>query len=73
MSLQLGFSHAVDYELPKGISAETIKQIVISETISNKSARFAQKLREGHEPYKGKGIRYQSEYVRRKEAKKKEF
>ena len=46
VSLQLGFSHPVDYELPEGISAETPSQteIVISGTISNKSVRFAQKF-----------------------------
>ena len=75
VSLQLGFSHPVDYELPKGISAETPSQteIVISGKDKQQVGQVCAEIRgfRPPEPYKGKGIRYQGEYVRRKEAKKK--
>ena len=75
VSLQLGFSHPVDYELPKGISAETPSQteIVISGNDKQQVGQVCAEIRgfRPPEPYKGKGIRYQGEYVRRKEAKKK--
>ena len=75
VSLQLGFSHPVDYELPAGISAETPSQteIVISGNDKQQVGQVCAEIRgfRPPEPYKGKGIRYQGEYVRRKEAKKK--
>ena len=75
VSLQLGFSHPVDYELPEGISAETPSQteIVISGKDKQQVGQVCAEIRgfRPPEPYKGKGIRYQGEYVRRKEAKKK--
>ena len=75
LSLQLGFSHPVDYELPEGISAETPSQteIVISGNDKQQVGQVCAEIRgfRPPEPYKGKGIRYQGEYVRRKEAKKK--
>ena len=75
VSLQLGFSHPVDYELPKGISAETPSQteIVISGNDKQQVGQVCAEIRgfRPPEPYKGKGIRYQGEDVRRKEAKKK--
>jgi len=75
VSLQLGFSHPVDYELPEGISAETPSQteIVISGNDKQQVGQVCAEIRgfRPPEPYKGKGIRYQGEYVRRKEAKKK--
>ena len=75
VSLQLGFSHPVDYELPEGISAETPTQteIVISGNDKQQVGQVCAEIRgfRPPEPYKGKGIRYQGEYVRRKEAKKK--
>jgi large subunit ribosomal protein L6 len=68
-------SHNVDYELPKGLSAETPTQteIVISGTDKQAVGQAAAEIRAFRppEPYKGKGIRYDDEYVRRKEAKKK--
>mgnify|MGYP000070688056 FL=1 len=75
LSLTLGFSHPVDYELPEGISAETPNQttIVINGSDKQKVGQVAAEIR-GYrppEPYKGKGVRYADEYVRRKEAKKK--
>jgi len=75
VSLQLGFSHPVDYELPEGISAETPSQteIVISGNDKQQVGQVCAEIRgfRPPEPYKGKGIRYHGEYVRRKEAKKK--
>ena len=75
VSLQLGFSHPVDYELPEGVSAETPSQteIVISGNDKQQVGQVCAEIRgfRPPEPYKGKGIRYQGEFVRRKEAKKK--
>ena len=75
ISLQLGFSHPVEYRLPEGISAETPSQteIVISGNDKQKVGQVCAEIRKHRppEPYKGKGIRYMGEYVRRKEAKKK--
>ena len=75
LSLQLGFSHPVDFKLPEGVSAETPSQteIVISGNDKQQVGQVCAEIRgfRPPEPYKGKGIRYQGEYVRRKEAKKK--
>ena len=75
VNLNLGLSHPVDYELPEGLSAETPTQteIVIRGTDKQAGGQAAAEMRSFRppEPYKGKGIRYADEYVRRKEAKKK--
>lgn len=75
VNLTIGLSHNVDYELPEGLSAETPSQteIVISGTDKQAVGQAAAEIRAFRppEPYKGKGIRYDDEYVRRKEAKKK--
>lgn len=75
LNLTLGFSHPVDYELPEGITAETPSQteIVLKGADKQKIGQVAAEIRAFRppEPYKGKGIRYSDEYVRRKEAKKK--
>ncbi len=75
LNLTLGFSHPVDYELPEGVSVETPSQteIVIKGIDKQKVGQVAAEIR-GYrppEPYKGKGVRYADENVRRKEAKKK--
>jgi len=75
LNLTLGFSHPVDYELPEGVTAETPTQteIVIKGLDKQKVGQVAAEIR-GYrppEPYKGKGVRYADENVRRKEAKKK--
>jgi len=75
LNLSLGFSHPVDYELPEGVKAETPSQteIVIKGVDKQKVGQVAAEIR-GYrppEPYKGKGVRYADENVRRKEAKKK--
>ena len=75
VNLNVGLSHPVDYELPEGLSAETPTQteIVLRGTDKQAVGQAAAEIRSFRppEPYKGKGIRYADEYVRRKEAKKK--
>lgn len=73
LNLQLGFSHPVDMEDPEGIEVETPSQTEITVKGINKQlvGNYAAKIRDLRkpEPYKGKGIRYVGEYVRRKEGK----
>ncbi|AMC99230.1 MULTISPECIES: 50S ribosomal protein L6 [Halomonas] len=75
LNLTLGFSHPVDYTLPDGVSAETPKNtvIVLKSADKQKLGQVAAEIRAFRppEPYKGKGVRYADEQVRRKEAKKK--
>ncbi len=75
LALTLGFSHPVEYELPEGISAETPIQteIVLKSADKQLLGQVAAEIRSFRppEPYKGKGVRYADENVRRKEAKKK--
>jgi large subunit ribosomal protein L6 len=73
--LQIGFSHEVKYPAPEGITIKAEKPTVISVTGIDKQkvGQVAAEIRNLRkpEPYKGKGIRYQGEKVRRKEGKKK--
>lgn len=75
LSLSLGFSHPVDYQVPEGVTVETPSQteIVVSGADKQKVGQVAAEIRSYRppEPYKGKGVRYADEYVLRKEAKKK--
>jgi large subunit ribosomal protein L6 len=75
LNLSLGFSHPVEYALPEGITAETPSQteIVIRGIDKQRVGQVSAEIRAFRppEPYKGKGVRYADEYVRRKEAKKK--
>lgn len=75
INLTLGFSHPVVYELPEGITAEAPSQtdLVIKGVDKQVVGQVAADIREYRrpEPYKGKGVRYADEQVRRKEAKKK--
>jgi large subunit ribosomal protein L6 len=75
VNLTLGFSHPVDYQLPEGVSAETPTQteIVVKGIDKQLVGQVAAEIRgfRPPEPYKGKGVRYSGEYVRRKETKKK--
>ena len=75
VTLQLGFSHPVEYTLPDGVEAETPTQteIVIRGVDNQAVGQVAAEIRAFRppEPYKGKGVRYATERVRRKEAKKK--
>ena len=75
VNLVLGFSHPIDYSLPEGVTVETPTQteIVLSGTDKQILGKVAAEIRAFRppEPYKGKGVRYADENVRRKEAKKK--
>jgi large subunit ribosomal protein L6 len=75
LNLALGFSHPIDYELPEGVVAETPNQteILIKGVDKQLVGQVAAEIRDFRrpEPYKGKGVRYADEVVRRKEAKKK--
>lgn len=71
--LSMGFSHPVEMEVPEGLTA-TVEKNVITITGANKETlgQFAANVRKVRppEPYKGKGIRYQGEYIIRKQGKK---
>ena len=74
VSVNAGYSHPVVVELPAGIKAEQVSNTEITISGINKQevsevAAHIRSVREP-EPYKGKGIRYKGEYVRRKEGKK---
>ena len=75
LNLQLGFSHAVDYAPPEGIDVQTPTQteIVVRGIDKQLVGQVCAEIRAHRppEPYKGKGVRYQGEHVRRKEGKKK--
>lgn len=75
VNLTVGLSHPVDYTLPEGVSAEspTQTEIVVKGIDKQAVGQAAAEIRSFRppEPYKGKGIRYANEVVRRKEAKKK--
>lgn len=70
LTFTLGFSHPVEFKLPKGVSADLdgdtkIKLSGIDKQLVSQTAAEIRKLRPP-EPYKGKGIRYSGEVVRRK-------
>jgi large subunit ribosomal protein L6 len=75
LSMQLGFSHDVDIKPPEGVQFAVPKQteIKISGIDKQVVGEIAARIRRIRppEPYKGKGVRYQGETVRRKEGKKK--
>jgi len=75
LNLQLGFSHPIEYQLPEGIDVVTPSQteIVVSGVDKQLVGQVSAEIRAFRppEPYKGKGVRYADEHVRRKEAKKK--
>ena len=75
VNLTLGLSHPVDYVCPEGVSVETPTQteVVVKGIDKQAVGQAAAIIRSFRppEPYKGKGIRYADEHVRRKEAKKK--
>ena len=74
IQLSLGFSHDVNYETPDGIKIETPTQteIIISGIDKQKVGQVAADIRAFRppEPYKGKGVKYADERIKRKEAKK---
>jgi large subunit ribosomal protein L6 len=75
LNLTLGYSHPIDYELPAGVTVETPTQteILLKSIDKQLLGQVAAVIRSyrAPEPYKGKGVRYSDEVVRRKEAKKK--
>ena len=72
--INAGYSHSVEIIVPEGIKAELVSntEITLSGIDKQKVSEFAANVRKVRkpEPYKGKGIRYKDEYVRRKEGKK---
>ncbi len=75
LTMQLGYSHDVVYELPEGITIAAPKptQLIVEGIDKQKVGQVAAEIRSFRkpEPYKGKGVRYVGEYVRQKEGKKK--
>jgi len=75
LKLALGFSHDVIFKAPEGIQiqAPAATEIVITGADKQVVGQVAANIREFRppEPYKGKGIRYEDEYIFRKEGKKK--
>ncbi len=71
--MSLGFSHPVKEKIPKGLKVTAEKNIITVSGIDNEQVgQFVAKIRDTKkpEPYKGKGIRYEGEVIRRKEGKK---
>ena len=75
LNLSLGFSHPVEYQAPDGIDIETPSQtqVIVKGIDKQLVGQVSAEIRAFRppEPYKGKGVRYVNEYVKRKEAKKK--
>ncbi len=73
LELQLGFSHPVSYTAPEGVDFEVPEptKVIVSGIDKEKVGQVAAEIRKlrSPEPYKGKGIRYVDEYVRRKAGK----
>ncbi|MDE3045839.1 MAG: 50S ribosomal protein L6 [Verrucomicrobiota bacterium] len=73
LDMQLGFSHPTLIEIPKGVQVTVDKGVAISVKGLDKRevGQFAAAVRamKPPEPYKGKGVRYENEYVRKKEGK----
>jgi len=75
LNMQLGFSHDVNFPIPDGIDIKCPDQTHIEISGANKQVvgQVASEIRAYRppEPYKGKGIKYEGEYILRKEGKKK--
>ena len=75
LNLQLGFSHDIDFSIPQGIKIQVEKQTIlkISGTDKQQVGMVAAEIKSFRppEPYKGKGIKEQGQYILRKEGKKK--
>jgi large subunit ribosomal protein L6 len=73
LDLQLGFSHPTQIPIPKGVAVTVDKSVTIIITGIDKHlvGQFAAAVRgmKPPEPYKGKGIRYENEFVRKKAGK----
>jgi large subunit ribosomal protein L6 len=75
LNLKLGYSHDVDIEIPEGLDVKTpdATTVEISGADKQKVGQLAAEIRRWRkpEPYKGKGIKYDGEFIFRKEGKKK--
>ncbi len=75
LKLQVGYSHDINYEVPKEVKIECPKQNIIKLSSFDKEVlgATAAKIRSYRkpEPFKGKGIKYENEFIFRKEGKKK--
>ena len=75
LNLQLGFSHDINFDIPDSVKITVEKQTIIKINGSDKQevGMIASKLKSLRppEPYKGKGIKEQGQYILRKEGKKK--
>ena len=75
LTLALGYSHEIKYAVPAGVEIKCEKPtlVVVSGADKQLVGQVAAEIRalRGPEPYKGKGVRYEGEYVRQKEGKKK--
>lgn len=75
LNLTLGYSHPIEFDIPQGITIEVPAQteVVVKGVDKQLVGQVAANIRAFRkpEPYKGKGVRYADEQVRRKEAKKK--
>lgn len=74
VAISAGFSHPMEINVPEGLEVkqESNTEITVSGIDKQRVSEFAANIRKVREPepYKGKGIRYKGEYVRRKEGKK---
>jgi len=73
LKLIVGFSHPVEIEIPEGLEVAVEKDSIVIKGIDKEAVgQFAANVRSKKkpEPYKGKGIRYDGEIIRRKEGKK---
>jgi large subunit ribosomal protein L6 len=73
LTLQLGYSHPIDYRAPEGIELRAVSPTVVEVAGTNKEVvgQVAAEIRSLRppEPYKGKGVKYQGEVIRRKAGK----
>lgn len=73
LKLTVGYSHPVEMEIPEGIAVEVQKNVItITGADKERVGQFAAEVRatKKPEPYKGKGLRYEDEVIRRKQGKK---
>ena len=75
LNLNLGYSHDINFSVPQGLTIETPSQteVIISGADKQQVGQAAAEIRAFRppEPYKGKGVKYSDEIIRRKEVKKK--
>ena len=73
MTLQVGFANKIVLEVPAGVTCEVpdATHVIVKSVNKQACGQFAAEIRSVRppEPYKGKGIRYQDEFVRRKAGK----